>query len=338
MKLSRIEDVEHECSRSGQFRRFGPEGDDRMRTTQSRRLAGSLGALVLLLTVGCATVSPDVERARGAYNEAASDPELASRAAVELYEAQKSLAQAENAWNLLRDESEAQHRSYLTERKIEIARTAAERKLAEAEIARLTEVRRDFLMDARTREADRARTEAQRRAEEAQARAREAREAQLSAEEALREAEAAREKARKLEAELAEVGARATDRGYVLTLGDVLFDLDKADLKPGALRNLYRLVTFMNLYPDRGVLIEGHTDSLGEDSYNVDLSERRAISMQSFLFENGIARDRVNSKGYGEAFPVASNETQSGRQQNRRVEVLILNPGESPESLSAAPH
>lgn len=326
MRGTLVEGIDHE------LRGLRPEGDDRMRITAFRLVLGICSALALGLTVGCITVNPDVERARGAYNDAASDPELASRAAVELYEAQKSLAQAENAWNVLRDENEAQHRSYITERKIEIARTAAERKLAEAEIARLTTERQDFLMEVRTREADRARSEAELRAQEARARAEEAREAQLSAEQALRDAEAAREKARKLEAELAEVGARATDRGYVLTLGDVLFDLNKADLKPGALRNLYRLVTFMISYADRGVLIEGHTDSLGEEAYNLDLSERRARSVEGFLVENGIARDRIYAKGYGEAFPVATNETQSGRQQNRRVEVLILNPGEKPES------
>jgi outer membrane protein OmpA-like peptidoglycan-associated protein len=114
----------------------------------------------------------------------------------------------------------------------------------------------------------------------------------------------------------------------VLTLGDVLFDTDRAELKRGAIRNLQRLVAFLGEHPERAVLIEGHTDSTGSATYNLDLAGRRARAVRTFLLEGGIARKRVIAEGYGESYPVASNASSGGRQQNRRVEVVILEPGE----------
>jgi OmpA-OmpF porin, OOP family len=103
----------------------------------------------------------------------------------------------------------------------------------------------------------------------------------------------------------------------------VLFEYDKANLKPGAQQNLYRLVTFLNEHPDQTVVIEGHTDSKGSDTYNLDLSQRRAQAVQGFLLSNGIGGERIAVRGYGEAYPVASNDTMAGRQQNRRVEIVV---------------
>jgi outer membrane protein OmpA-like peptidoglycan-associated protein len=116
-----------------------------------------------------------------------------------------------------------------------------------------------------------------------------------------------------------------------MTLGDILFDVDQATLKPGAMQNLFRLVTFLKQYPDRGVLVEGHTDSTGSDTYNLSLSEQRAESVRSFLTQNGIGAARVLARGYGKAYPVAGNDTSAGRQRNRRVDLVILRAGESPE-------
>ena len=120
--------------------------------------------------------------------------------------------------------------------------------------------------------------------------------------------------------------AKATDRGIVLTLGDVLFTSGRADLKAGAESNLDRLVTFLSQNPDRKVEIEGHTDNVGSDDYNQGLSQRRADSVRSFLMQQGINSVRIVASGKGEQRPVADNDSEGGRQQNRRVEVIIENP------------
>lgn len=118
---------------------------------------------------------------------------------------------------------------------------------------------------------------------------------------------------------------KQTDRGLVLTLGDVLFEFNKSELKAGALRNLYPLVSFLKQNSSRGVTIEGHTDGIGSESYNLELSQRRAEAVRRFLIENGLRQDRITARGLGEAYPVASNDTDPGRQMNRRVEIVIAN-------------
>ena len=107
--------------------------------------------------------------------------------------------------------------------------------------------------------------------------------------------------------------------------------MDKATLKPGATRDLDRLARFLKEYPDRAVLVEGHTDNTGSDAHNLTLSEQRAESVRSYLIKDGVAEQRVLARGYGKAYPIAGNDTASGRQRNRRVEIVILHAGESPE-------
>ena len=147
------------------------------------------------------------------------------------------------------------------------------------------------------------------------------------------EAALARKMANKLERELAELNAKQTDRGIILTLGDVLFEFDKAELMSGGVRAVNKLAAFLQEYENRNLLIEGHTDSIGTPEYNLDLSRRRAEAVRSALMGKGVARDRIITKGYGKRYPVASNETEAGRQQNRRVEVIILDEGVSGESM-----
>jgi OOP family OmpA-OmpF porin len=134
--------------------------------------------------------------------------------------------------------------------------------------------------------------------------------------------------ARQLQQELVDLKAKDTDRGPVVILGDVLFETGRSQLRPGARQNLYKLVDFLKHHPDRPVVIEGHTDSRGSESYNLDLSERRARSVEAFLSRSGIDPGRITARGYGEAYPVAPNDTQAGRLQNRRVEVYLPQPGQ----------
>ncbi len=131
----------------------------------------------------------------------------------------------------------------------------------------------------------------------------------------------------KLARQLAELQAKPTERGMVVTMGNVLFEYDKANINPGGMRVISKLASFLEKNPKRNIRIEGHTDSKGSDAYNQNLSERRAEAVERALQYEGISRERMTSMGYGEAYPVATNATSSGRQQNRRVEIIISDVG-----------
>ena len=157
---------------------------------------------------------------------------------------------------------------------------------------------------------------------------------QAEAEAARRQAELARQSAEQQAAayqariaeqdqKLKELDARKTERGMVITLGDVLFAVNKAELSAAGMSNVQKLGGFLNQYPQRKVLIEGHTDSTGSRSINQPLSERRADAVRSALAGIGIGNDRIETRGYAETYPVASNNTSAGRQLNRRVEIIL---------------
>jgi len=116
----------------------------------------------------------------------------------------------------------------------------------------------------------------------------------------------------------------------------ILFDTDKADLKDQARTNLTKVASVLTEYPDTDLIIEGHTDSQGSDSYNQTLSERRAASVKAFLQGQGVATSRLETRGYGEVAPIASNDTAEGRSQNRRVEVKIKPNAELKERAAEA--
>lgn len=179
--------------------------------------------------------------------------------------------------------------------------------------------------------------QAKREAEVSQARAlseaAKAEQARLQAEAKAREAEQSKAEIDQLMKDLSDLQGKMTERGIVLTMGDVLFAFGKADLSPGAVRNLDKIAGFLEKHPDRDLLIEGHTDSVGSDEFNRVLSQKRADAVKEALVGKGVSADRIVTKGYGKQFPVASNDTESGRQLNRRVEVVILNEGVKPETV-----
>ena len=109
----------------------------------------------------------------------------------------------------------------------------------------------------------------------------------------------------------------------VLTLGDVLFDTGESSLKSGARHNIERVASFLRSYPERRLTIEGHTDDTGDEDFNYDLSVERAYSVRAALVSLGIDISRIQAAGFGENMPIASNTIASGRQQNRRVELIF---------------
>ena len=120
---------------------------------------------------------------------------------------------------------------------------------------------------------------------------------------------------------------RETTRGLVISLSDILFDVDQATLRTGAEQNVRRIAAILNQYPEHQIAVEGHTDATGGDAYNQKLSEERAASVRLSLVAGGVDPSRITSRGYGKTQPVATNETAEGRQQNRRVEVIVLGAG-----------
>ncbi|KFE44961.1 OmpA family protein [Pseudomonas syringae] len=152
-----------------------------------------------------------------------------------------------------------------------------------------------------------------------------------TAEENLKGAAAARAQARldardaQIKALQSSLNAKQTERGTLVTFGDVLFDLNKAELKSSGLTNVSQLAKFLQDNPDRKVIVEGYTDSSGSASYNQSLSERRAGSVRNALVQMGVDPARIVAQGYGKEYPVADNTSASGRAQNRRVEVTISN-------------
>jgi outer membrane protein OmpA-like peptidoglycan-associated protein len=123
----------------------------------------------------------------------------------------------------------------------------------------------------------------------------------------------------------ASLNAKQTERGTLVTFGDVLFDFNKADLKSSGLVDINKLAQFLQENPDRKVIVEGYTDSSGSAAYNQSLSERRANSVRMALVKMGVSPERIVAQGYGKEYPVADNTSNSGRAQNRRVEVTISN-------------
>ena len=164
---------------------------------------------------------------------------------------------------------------------------------------------------------------AQRQAVLIQARERDVRKSAEQAGDAQRQANASQARVDSLETELADLKLQKTERGLVLTLGDVLFDTGQSTLKPGAYATMDRLAAALRQQSERKVLIEGHTDDVGSSENNQGLSERRAQSVQMALTQRGVERSQVTALGKGENFPVAGNDTAAGRQSNRRVELIF---------------
>ena len=280
----------------------------------------SLSLLVsAALLTGCASSPkgppPELVRIQTHLEQIRADSRIAPLADREIREAQTAVDVLERDGRRM-DDDLFDHNIYLADRLVQIAEAEGLARYAEQRAADLSRERETLLLDSRTREADaaRARAEAERRAAEM---ARDdAYMARSEAERATLELEATR-------ARLAELEAKQTERGLVVTLSDVLFEVDRAELKPGATQRLANLVDVLRENPESTIAIEGHTDSTGGHAYNVSLSQRRADSVKAYLVAQGIDTMRISTRGMGPDYPVASNGDAAGRQQNRRVEVVI---------------
>jgi outer membrane protein OmpA-like peptidoglycan-associated protein len=267
----------------------------------AKLLTGMSLALALGACVSAPQPNAALESAHAAVNAAEMDPNVAKYAALDLDAAKKDLAIADDAAVHHKDAEIAQP-AYLAAQNARLAQMHA---AAKADDARVTagQAERDQIMLA--------------------ARNREVQNAKVATNVALDQRDQAAEEAARLQAEVNDLKAKPTPRGLVLTLGDVLFDTGRAELNPGAGRKLDQLAQFLSEHKDRRVQIDGFTDSVGTDSYNEDLSRRRADAVKSALMVRGIDSSRISTQGYGKSYPVANNSDSGGRQLNRRVEVVI---------------
>jgi outer membrane protein OmpA-like peptidoglycan-associated protein len=255
------------------------------------------GITLALTVVGCATMPPDypaLDTARSAVQSAEVDPNVSKYAALDLQTAKTELQEADAA-AMKHDETGIVQPAYMATQTAHLAQLKASAKAEDVRVAEGQTERDRIQLAARTNEVA---------------------SATLARDQATQRAAA-------LQSEVDALKAKPTDRGLVLTLGDVLFDTGRAELNPGATRNLDQLVQFLTAHPERRVEIDGYTDSVGTDSFNLDLSQRRADMVKSVLVSRGIDPARIVTRGYGKEYGVASNAESSGRQLNRRVEVVI---------------
>jgi outer membrane protein OmpA-like peptidoglycan-associated protein len=256
-----------------------------------------LAAAASACIAACASApksTEELETARAVVPQVESSPR-AGVAATNIAEARKALDRANQLAEKNGKAEDITFEATVASRNAQIANEKILTAMARDEIEKGTAERQTVLTEARANEA--------------------ARNAQ--------QAQTAEERAKALERELADLKGKKTDRGVVVTLGDVLFDTGKATLKPGAYSTIERLATVLKEDASRKVLIEGHTDNVGSDEYNQGLSERRAQSVQAALFERGVDASQISTVGKGETTPVASNDNAAGRQQNRRVELVF---------------
>ena len=283
-------------------------------------------ALFAIATLaGCASVPENslLNEARNDYRAAQNNPQVVNLAPNELKQAGDALAKANDASIKKEDAAVVTHLAYLAKQRAAIAQETARQKEAETAVTRAGAERSKIRLEARTAEASKAQQSAEASQRQAEASQQEAAVSQQQAEMSQQQAREAEMRTSQLETQLKELNAKKTERGLVITLGDVLFDTNKAQLKSGGSRSLQKLADFLKQYPQRKARIEGYTDSTGDADYNQALSERRANAVRTSLVDMGIGNDRISTHGYGEDSPVAANDTASGRQLNRRVEIIL---------------
>lgn len=276
---------------------------------QIRSLVLSSATAVVL--AACASAPETIDElvtARSIVPQVEASPR-AGVAATDISEARNALDRA----NELADEGasleDIRYQASVAAKNAQIANEKILEAQAREEIDEANAQRQAVLLEARERQA-------QRQAEQAQT-------ATAAARSATERAETLEQRAENLQQQLADLQAKKTDRGMVVTLGDVLFATAEATLKPGAYSTIDQLANLLKESGDRKIIIEGHTDSVGSAEYNQQLSQRRAAAVQAALVERGVPMSQITTIGLGESTPIASNNNAGGRQQNRRVEIVF---------------
>jgi outer membrane protein OmpA-like peptidoglycan-associated protein len=276
--------------------------------------------LTMMVMVSACSTTPkttsQLEQSRHDYAVAQSNPKVANFAALEMKQATEALGVANAAAQNRDDTQKIDQFAYIAGQKIALAQEVAKQKSAEADIASAGKERDQVRLDQRTNEAN----QASRAAQSAQDDAARSQRNMVVAQQQTQDAQA---HAAQLEAQLNALAAKKTERGMVITLGDVLFGTDMSQLTPMGMQTARKLADVLQQNPERTVLIEGFTDSTGSADHNQQLSQRRATAVKTALLQMNVAAERIAMRGYGEAFPVAGNATAQDRQLNRRVEIIL---------------
>ena len=268
-------------------------------------------ARLLLLTAlaaalaACSTV-PDrnaaLDDAHSRFSVAQRDPQVGALAPEELKRATESLRTADEAQKAGRDRATVDHLAYMSNQRLTIAQDTAASKAAQTLTAGAAAERDRLRLAARTNEAAAAQQDAS------------ASQRQLARSDA---------RVADLQTQLNALNAKKTERGMVVTLGDVLFDSGKSQLLATSSQDMAQLAEFFKRNPERKASIEGHTDSVGSEESNRLLSDHRAGAVKAALVRMDVPANRLSTQGFGEDSPVATNDTPAGRQMNRRVEIVI---------------
>jgi outer membrane protein OmpA-like peptidoglycan-associated protein len=274
-------------------------------------LSLSLSAIALAALSACNMIPTDKTQLALARDENAAahnNPQTVALAASELQLADNAMRRANEAEIARESNTTVNHLAYLAQQRTTIAQEVGRQKAAEQGAVDANAARDRMQLEARTREADAARQNT------------------LAAQNQTRNAET---RNRELQSQIKDLNAQTTPRGLVVTINDVLFTSGQAELRASSMRNIDKLVAFLQNYPQRNVLIEGFTDSTGSDTLNMDLSQRRSAAVRSSLIDKGVNGDRIATRGYGKSHPVANNNSSGGRQLNRRVEIIVSNDTET---------
>jgi outer membrane protein OmpA-like peptidoglycan-associated protein len=293
----------------------------------------------VVLLAACSTTPTTtsmLDQARADFVAVNNNPAISSYAPLEFKQASDALDQANTAAARREDLATIDRLAYLAKQRIATAQEVARTKAAETQVANAGRERDQVRLEARTAEAERARRDASAAQADAAAAQQQAASAQQQAMDAQAQTRQLQARAAQLEVTLVELQAKKTERGMVITIGDVLFATNQADLTAGGMSTLRKLADVMAQNPDRTVLVEGFTDSTGSSAHNQELSQRRANTVAMALSSMGVPRERVAMRAYGEAFPVAPNDSATNRQLNRRVEIVLSNEGASIPPRAAA--
>ena len=286
-----------------------------------------LTLITLTAALGACSSMPernsDLDRAQGLLRAAQNDAQVAQLAPDELKQASDTLVMAEKAWSDNEPKSKVDHLAYMGAQRVVVAQESASSRASQAVIAGAAAERDRMRLQQRTAEADRAR---QQLASAEQSNANKT--AALAQADAATQREQARAdssdaRANALAQQLQELNAKKTERGYVVTLQDVLFDTGQARLMPESAGFLARLADAFKRNASLTAAIEGYTDSVGGSNANYELSDRRANAVKTALMSLGVRDEQLTVRGFGENNPVASNDTVDGRQMNRRVEIVF---------------
>ena len=260
--------------------------------------------IIILVTTICSCASTPknyapLNDAKAALEKTKAEPGINEVASVTLFEADEQIKQAETALGA-NDTASADHHIYVATRKQQISQELLLKHQQEQELARLKQQQLEMIAHARRNESKRAQTQTQQ----------------------------AQQRIQELEQALGHYKAEETSRGTILVINDLLFNSGGATLQPQSQRRLEPLVQYLQGNAQREIIIEGHTDSIGNPEVNKRLSLQRADTVMEYLLSRGIEPSRVETRGFGEEVPVATNTTNAGRALNRRVEVVIKTPGQ----------